>query len=456
MRKIAFFRRIFLRSRRFREWFTSPGLIVVNLAIFSGAFGLDTRANLAHSVFSLCVSLLIVDALGAWLVRRLAPAITAQRRLPEFVMAGEPARYRVELRTAVSGRSVRRARSGLRLAERLRQPWPSPQAMQKHRSREQLAGNLFDQRVGYPAFIDMLRRLRSLDIVPVALPRWLPGQMLTVDVPVLPTARGMAVFEEMHLLLSGPLGLIELRQRVAVPGATLPVLPRRQAVDLAPVTSHRHLQPGGASLMQRVGDAEEFRSLRDYRPGDPLRSIHWRSFARTGIPMVKEYQEEFFTRHALVLDTAASYPFAPAFETAVSLAAWLVTRPRDADSLLDLLFVGDRVHRLTAGRGLGEADAMLRLLATVAPSPPESIETLLNTVLHHATQVATVVVILLAWDDARRQAMRRLLASGAQVTILWVDDGPADSLRESAEDAAEFVGLLQRVPSTRGVVPVAA
>ena len=43
--------------------------------------------------------------------------------------------------------------------------------------------------------------------------------------------------------------------------------------------------------------------MRDYRPGDPLRRIHWKSWAKTGRPVVKEYQDEFFVRHGLILDT---------------------------------------------------------------------------------------------------------------------------------------------------------
>jgi hypothetical protein len=174
-----------------------------------------------------------------------------------------------------------------------------------------------------------------------------------------------------------------------------------------------------------VGDAEEFRSLRDYRPGDPLRSIHWRSFARTGKPVVREFQEEFFSRHALVLDTAAPYPFAPAFEAAVSMAAWLVARPRDADSLLDLMFVGDRVHRLTAGRGLSGADALLRVLATVAPTPPENIAPLLATLERNAARVSSVIAIFLAWDAPRQDAVRHLLARGVRPTVLVVETDAA-------------------------------
>jgi uncharacterized protein (DUF58 family) len=172
-----------------------------------------------------------------------------------------------------------------------------------------------------------------------------------------------------------------------------------------------------------------------------MRAIHWRSFARTGKPLVREMQEEFFSRHALVLDTAATYPFAPAFETAVSIAAWLVARPRDSDSLLDLMFVGDRVHRLTAGRGMGGADAMLRVLATVAPTPAESIEPLLATLERNAAQVSSLVAIFLVWDEPRQQAMRRLLAQGIRPTVLVVQQ---DGMVPIDEDAS-FAGILRRI-----------
>ena len=52
--------------------------------------------------------------------------------------------------------------------------------------------------------------------------------------------------------------------------------------------------------------------------GDPLRKIHWRSWARRGKPVVKEYQEEYFSRIALVLDTFLPRRPAPARSASAS------------------------------------------------------------------------------------------------------------------------------------------
>ncbi len=434
MSKSALFRVVFLSSRWLRERLTPGGLVIVSLAAFAGAFGLDTEANLAHMIFSLCVCLLVTDALAAAALRRRAPPLSARRLLPEFVTAGEPARYRIEVRN--DGRhSVR----GGSLVERLIQPFPSPATLGRFQSG--VATNRFDRRVGYPAFLDMLRRLRAADVDRIRLPMLQPGQMAELEVPIRPTARGLAAFDAIERTIAGPLGLVEFRAPVAALAMTLPVLPQRRPLDLPSAMNRRLLQPGGISLAQHVGDAEEFRSLRDDRPGDPLRAIHWRSFARTGKPVVREFQEEFFSRHALVLDTTAPYPFAPAFEEAIAMAAGLVARPRDADSLLDLMFVGDRVHRVTAGRGLGGSDALLRALATVTPTPAESIGPLLATLARNAAQLSSVVAIFLLWDEARQRAVRDLLARGVSLTVLLVEsrEPPAGA------DEGGFAGVLRRI-----------
>jgi len=72
---------------------------------------------------------------------------------------------------------------------------------------------------------------------------------------------------------------------------------RRRAAGPHPVTSGRR-GPG-----RRRGESEEFVAMREYRRGDSLRRVHWRSTARLGELVVKEYQDEYFVRHALVLDT---------------------------------------------------------------------------------------------------------------------------------------------------------
>jgi uncharacterized protein (DUF58 family) len=422
MKSLRSFQTVLVISKWVRERLSPLGLGVAALTLLGGIFGVDTNANYAHGVFALGVALLVVDFLAS---RRLRPQIEVTRVLPAFLTAGQGGRYTLIVRNRGAQRLT-----GLTLHERLRQPFPSAAQFSQRRNSVVAAANVFDRSVGYPDWIDWLRRLRCAEIEPVPLAPLNPGQTMEIKVAINPVHRGVAVFETVLVTRSAPLGLCQarcvLRPDCVQPGnQSVPVLPQRYALALPSAQSHRNLQPGGISLALRVGDSEEFRSLRDYRPGDPLRAIHWRSWARTGRPVVREYHDEYFSRHALVLDTSAPSLFDPAFEVAVSLAASFVVQPREADSLLDMLFVGDRVHRLTTGRGVGEAASLMRVLATINPSAQNSFQPLANTVVQGAAQIGSLVCILLSWGDAQQQFVRHLQALGVTPMVFVVSQAPS-------------------------------
>ena len=169
--------------------------------------------------------------------------------------------------------------------------------------------------------------------------------------------------------------------------------------------------PGGIHLARNVGDSREFLSLRDYRPGDPPRHLHWRSWARTGRPIVREFQDEYFDRQALILDTfSADGDAGETFEAAVSLAASLALQARRPDSLLDLLFVGHDVVHLTGGRGVDTDKHLLEALACVEPCATPGFDRLAQQVLQHGAQLSGITCIMLGWDAPRRELVRRLRA----------------------------------------------
>jgi uncharacterized protein (DUF58 family) len=168
------------------------------------------------------------------------------------------------------------------------------------------------------------------------------------------------------------------------------------------------------------GDSQEFIQLRDYRPGDPLRHIHWPSFAKAGRP-VSEYQDEYFTRYALVLDTFADAAAEEAFEAAVSVAASFVAGLQMHDALLDLVFVEDRAYRLTVGRGLGRTTDLLRELAAAAPCQGHRFEMLAAQVLQHAQSLSGCILVLFGLDQDRRHLVQRLRAQGVRQLVLVMD-----------------------------------
>jgi len=408
VRLLNLFRRVYRITRWFQRRMTPAGVLVLTTAFGAGLLGVDTRLSLAHTVFAVGISLMLVGFIGRG---RLRPALEISRRLPRFVTVGKPAQYVVTLRN-VSARTV----DGLTLEERLRQPYPDATAFARRRTR---ASNWFDRAVGYPDWLDWLQRLRGVAVSPAEIPVLRPRQSADVTLALSPLHRGVAFFEGFGVTRRDPLGLWRSLFDVPEPEA-LVVLPQIHPVEWPVFRGSRHHQPGGISHASRVGDSEEFRSLRDYRPGDPLRAIHWRSWARTGRPVVKEHQEEYFTRHALVLDTATSATMDEAFEAAVSVAASFAVASRGSDSLLDLLFVGGDAHRITVGRGLGSSDTLLRVLAAVNPSPPESFALLARSLTAHAPAVSSAILVLQAWDEPRARLVAALqgLRIGVRVYVV--------------------------------------
>jgi uncharacterized protein (DUF58 family) len=197
-------------------------------------------------------------------------------------------------------------------------------------------------------------------------------------------------------------------------------LPQRYRLPALALPGRRRFQQGGVALATSVGDSEEFIGLREYRPGDPLQKIDWKSTARTGTPIVKEYQDEFYERHALILDTSSARGEDACFEEAVAVAASFVYAIDTRECLLDLLFVGGEVRTYTAGRGQMQIEHMLEVLAGVAPSPPREFERLARAVLGQRGALSSCIAVLLAWDAARRTFVEALARSGLEVRALLV------------------------------------
>ncbi len=114
--------------------------------------------------------------------------------------------------------------------------------------------------------------------------------------------RGRYQFGALELITRSPFGLLE-RQLIVPASGELTVYPRIGQL------SRRWLQIYRESTETRRGRRhdrsamqEEYHGLRDYRPGDSPRWIHWRTTARLGQPMVKEFEQQSEQDLALLLD----------------------------------------------------------------------------------------------------------------------------------------------------------
>jgi uncharacterized protein (DUF58 family) len=148
-----------------------------------------------------------------------------------------------------------------------------------------------------------------------------PGQGSHIE--LVKTAHRRGVFEggEATLTSGAPFGFLRSRRVLSVPTHTV-VVPRWVDLRSFPILEPSSFPSDVLHERARTGAGEEFLGVRDYRPGDPPRSVHWRSTARAGHLVVREYEEEVASRVALVLaGTDTGEPPDSAFEALTSAAA---------------------------------------------------------------------------------------------------------------------------------------
>jgi uncharacterized protein (DUF58 family) len=417
-------------SYRLPRRLTKAGVLALTSMILAGAVGADVDQSVAFEAFALLCCLLGVALL--WI-----PAFRGQfaviRSLPRLATVNQPFSYRVEVRN-----NSQRAYGKLELLEDLADARPTlPEFAQLIRPTQTM--RTFRLARGGATHLDF----RQAKVKPVELPPLGPGGTVDARVEVAPLRRGPLRFLGVTLARQDPFGLVRSFNRLPLPQSVL-VLPKRYPVPPLAFPGARHYQPGGVALASSIGDAEEFVSLRDYRPGDAFRRIHWRSWARVGRPIVKEYQEEFFVRYGLVLDTFVGPGPSEAFEEAVSVAASFACTLDSQESLLDLLFVGTRAFCFTTGRALGQSSQVLEVLASAGPSAGQPFEVLRHLVLRHAGGLSGCICVFVSWDEPRRELVERLKGFGMPVLTLLV--AAETHARDAEKVSGESVQLRRLRP----------
>lgn len=196
----------------------------------------------------------------------------------------------------------------------------------------------------------------------------LPGR---IDVPVgaglvefgVPLLRPGARSEQLLELPPQPRGIVRIGPATTVRSDPIGLMRREHAFDDAhelyvhprtvplPSTSAGLVRDLDGSPTKRLVDADmSFHAIREYAPGDSRRQVHWKSTAKTGRLMVRQYEESRRSRMAVVLGLAdhefgSDSEFELAVSTASSLSLRAVNDARDLD-----VVVGAEIPRVVRGR----------------------------------------------------------------------------------------------------------
>jgi uncharacterized protein (DUF58 family) len=291
---------------------TRPGgywLLVVTGFLVTG---LTKNINLILVLGNFLVALFL---LNVWLAWRSLRSVTVVPAAPASTFAGEPMRWRADVAAA-------RRVSGLRLAG-------------------SLAGAAIDCKVQAVA----------------------AGGTAAAHQNLRPLDRGTHGGEPIRLECAAPFGLV-VAQISSAAGRAVTVYPRRGVIRLNAVVGRlRAVARAGQRrvAVRHLGDGTDIHGLRQFRTGDSPRWIHWKTTARVGELMVREFDRAAGPSLSVAVDGAALR--GPGFEAALSfvttlVAAWGATQ----DGRLALLLPREGRYEAVEIHGHRRATAALARL----------------------------------------------------------------------------------------------
>lgn len=213
-----------------------------------------------------------------------------------------------------------------------------------------------------------------------------------------------------------PLGIAR-GPAVASGGARFLVTPYLAPVHSLALPPRASGAPGGTDTAPRRGHSAELLGVRPYQPGDRIRDLHARSWARLGEPVVREYQRESAERLALVVDRDARAGDEE-FEAALSLAAGLLAHLASQRTTLDLWLAGPEPELLHLERGEGARTHALDRLAVLQRGARFDAEPLARRLAPQLGQLGAVVLVGAVWDAPQRAFADGLRQRGLPVRAL--------------------------------------
>lgn len=249
--------------------------------------------------------------------------------------------------------------------------------------------------------------------------------------------RGYYQLGPMRLSSRFPLGLIE-RSRVVRTMDQVLIYPRIGKVR----PNWRQKVDGGAEqvdqqLPKRGVYHDDFHRLREFRSGDNPRDIHWRSTARRGELILREYYQNRDHVLAIVVDlyrdSSTRYIYEEAIESALSfVVSLLVERGREChDGILTMSAAGEETFRWEGQGNSSSLELLFDGLAVFQPGRATDVSSLLNDAIQHSSSSTELIVITTRPGDLPYQS---LLTS--RVGLLNFNVVPIDSLLVFDEQTA--------------------
>ncbi len=378
----------------YMRFVTIPGQLILITSFFVVFYSLISTRNPLIILSSTMLSLYMIDFIFGFIYR---PVLEIIRTIPSRARAGSP--FKVEYS----------------LKNRRRLPC-------------------------WDLSIDSLKLRKGIShySIPASTEHLAPGAETTLTSFFISGVRGKHYIASPIAESTFPLGLFKWSTSKEQPQHIL-IYPKFEALSSIELPSGAKFQKPTMSIISKIGESMDFLGCREFRTGDNPKFIHWRSTARKGNLVVREFREECLSRIALIVDTYAPEAgiflkmtgkhkkYASRFEAAISLSAAVAEITARQDFVIDFFAAGPEIYHFQGGRNLAHLDDILDILAGVSFTSSEPFKILEPAVMEEISGIGTAVVILLKWDKERAEFIRQMRDNGVFTKVVIVSETHIES-----------------------------
>ncbi|MBI1276736.1 MAG: DUF58 domain-containing protein [Anaerolineaceae bacterium] len=266
------------------------------------------------------------------------------------------------------------------------------------------------------------------------IPALAEGEAVQFEYTVTLDRRGLYTFPSLNAESRAPFGFFRRNGQLNIPTRTL-VYPEIRPLKRLELLDR---QLTAQVARPRAGVGYEVMGVRPYRPGDSPRHIHWRSVARTGTLISKEFADEAQPGLTLVLDlfkhpyptTKSKHtPFEWAVKAAASIGDYAQRRGYS-------LYVISDDEVIPAPQGAVGEMALLQYLARVQPTGKRPLTQIIG-----GQMTQQFAAVMMPYPDSQSvEALLKLRQQGVEVLAVVMDGA---SFPAAGESSANVAGALK-------------
>ncbi|HTY45526.1 MAG TPA: DUF58 domain-containing protein [Patescibacteria group bacterium] len=194
-----------------------------------------------------------------------------------------------------------------------------------------------------------------------------------------------------------PLGLFFIKRAYPV-YSELYVYPKTFPIRRFPALSKGVLPWFGIESARAGGDEDEFFGVREYKPGDPIKKIHWFSTALKNRLIVKQYQRQVFFRATLICNLRRDMEFSAGADSvneyAIKIAASVARYLLDKGISVELIAQAQEPVHIPFNKGAQHLESILKFLAMARPDSQMGLDEIFQSCARHIPDHTTVIVIM--------------------------------------------------------------